>query len=140
MYFHLRVVQSKHSTKRHSQNIYTWIISGCSILVCLLYTKRETKRNRETHLLDFIRGTFFFPFIVFSFLLKTVYFLNKIKQLWTKYPVDLIRNVPRNWIITVSFQYRPLLWSCYKQFVKINIFHLLMHKSLITWVSEIPVQ
>ena len=33
-------------------------------------------------------------------------FSQKIKQHWTKYPMDLIRNVPRNSKITVLFQYR----------------------------------
>ena len=33
-----------------------------------------------------------------------VYFPRKIKQLWTKYPMDLIRNIPRNSRITVLFQ------------------------------------
>ena len=34
----------------------------------------------------------------------SVYFLKKMKQLWTKYPMDLIRNVPINSKIIVLFQ------------------------------------
>ena len=37
-------------------------------------------------------------------------FLQKIKKLLTKYPMALIRNVPRNSEITVLFQLRPWLW------------------------------
>ena len=40
-------------------------------------------------------GPYFWRFCVFS---------QKIKHLWTKYPMDLIRNVPRNSKITVLFQ------------------------------------
>ena len=36
---------------------------------------------------------------------------QKIKQLWTKYPMDLIRIVPRNSKITVSFQLATCMWS-----------------------------
>ena len=39
-----------------------------------------------------------------------------------------------------SFQKRPLLWSYSEKCAKINIFHVLSHKSITTWVSEIPVQ
>ena len=67
-------------------------------------------------------------------------FSQKIKQLWTKYPMDLVRNVPRNSKITVLLQQRPLLWSYSEKCAKINIFHVLRHKSITTWVSEIPVQ
>ena len=67
-------------------------------------------------------------------------FSQKIKQLWTKYPMDLVRNVPRNSKITVLLQWRPLLWSYSEKCAKINIFHVLSHKSIITWVSEIRVQ
>ena len=66
-------------------------------------------------------------------------FSQKIKQLWTKYPMDLVRNVPRNSKITVLLQWRPLLWSYSENCTKINIFHVLSHKSIITWVSEIRV-
>ena len=38
------------------------------------------------------------------FLKTFVHFLKKIKQLRTKYPMDLVRNVPRNSKITVLFQ------------------------------------
>ena len=34
-----------------------------------------------------------------------VHFLKKTKQLWTKYPMDLVRNVPRNSKITVLLQH-----------------------------------
>ena len=64
----------------------------------------------------------------------------KIKQLWTKYRMDLVRNVRRNSKITGLLQYRPLLWSYSKKCAKINIFHVLNHKSITTWVSENPVQ
>ena len=67
-------------------------------------------------------------------------FSQNIKQLWTKYLVDLNRNVPRNSKITVLLQLRPLLWSYSEKCAKINIFHVLSHKSITTWVSEIPVQ
>ena len=40
-------------------------------------------------------GPYFWRLCVFS---------QKIKQIWTMYPVHLIRNVPRNSKITVSFQ------------------------------------
>ena len=36
-------------------------------------------------------------------------FSQNIKQLWTRYPMDLVRNVPRNSQITVLLQWRPLL-------------------------------
>ena len=62
-------------------------------------------------------------------------FSQKIKQLSTKYPKDLVRNVPRNSKITVLLQWRPLLWSYSEKCAKINIFHVLSHKSIITWVS-----
>ena len=68
-------------------------------------------------------------------------FSQKIKQLRTKYPImDLVRNVPRNSKITVLLQWRPLLWSYSQICAKINIFHVLNHKSITTWVSEIPMQ
>ena len=54
-------------------------------------------------------------------------FSQKIKQLWTKYSVDLVRNVPRNSKITVLFQWRPLLWSYCKNCAQINIFHVSSH-------------
>ena len=76
-------------------------------------------------------GPYFWRFCAFS---------QKIKQLWTKYPMDLVRNVPRNSKITVLLQQRPLLWSYSEKCAKINIFHVLNHKSITTWVSEIPVQ
>ena len=47
-----------------------------------------------------IRGTELLDLIFEDF----VYFLKKIKQLWTKYLMDLIRNVLRNSEITVLFQ------------------------------------
>ena len=71
---------------------------------------------------------------------KVYAFSQKIKQLWTKYPMDLVRNVPRNSKITVLLQQRPLLWSYSEKCAKINIFHVLSHKSITTWVSEFPVQ
>ena len=67
-------------------------------------------------------------------------FSQKIKQLWTKKPMDLVRNVPRNSKITVLRQWRQLLWSYSEKCAKINILHVLNHKSITTWVSEIPVQ
>ena len=67
-------------------------------------------------------------------------FSQKIKQLRTKYSMDLVRNVPRNSKITVLLQWRPLLWSYSQKCAKINIFHVLNHKSITTWVSEIPMQ
>ena len=67
-------------------------------------------------------------------------FSQNIKQLRTKYPMDLVRNVPRNSKITVLLQWRPLLWSYSQKCAKINIFHVLNHKSITTWVSEIPMQ
>ena len=67
-------------------------------------------------------------------------FSRKIKQFRTKYPMDLVRNVPRNSKITVLLQWRPLLWSCSEICAKINIFHVLSHKSITTWVSEILVK
>ena len=67
-------------------------------------------------------------------------FSQKIKQLRTKYPMDLVRNVPRNSKITVLLQQRPLLWNYNEKCAKINTFHVLNHKSITTWVSEIPVQ
>ena len=67
-------------------------------------------------------------------------FSQKIKQLRTKYPMDLVRNVPRNSKITVLLQLRQLLWSYSEKCAKINIFHVLSHKSITTWVSEFPVQ
>ena len=50
-----------------------------------------------------LRGTAALELIFEDF----VYFLKKIKQLWTNYPMDFIRNVPRNQKITVLFQFRP---------------------------------
>ena len=76
-------------------------------------------------------GPYFWRFCAFS---------QKIKQLWTKYPMDLVRNVPRNSKITILLQCRPLLWSYSEKCAKINIFHVLSHKSITTWVSETPVQ
>ena len=70
--------------------------------------------------------------------LKTAFSQN-IKQLRTKYPMDLVRNVPRISKITVLLQWRPLLWSCSKNCAKINIFYVLSHKSITTCVSKIPV-
>ena len=67
--------------------------------------------------------------------LKTLYIFSK-----NKCPMDLVRNVPRNSKITVLLQQRPSLWSYSKKCVKINIFHVLSHKSIITYVSEITVQ
>ena len=67
-------------------------------------------------------------------------FSQKIKQLRTKYPMDLVRNVPRNSKITILLQCRPLLWSYSEKCAKINIFHVLSHKSITTWVNETPVQ
>ena len=42
--------------------------------------------------------------------------------------------------ITVLLQATPLLWSYSEKCAKINIFHVLNHKSITTWISEIPVQ
>ena len=67
-------------------------------------------------------------------------FSQKIKQLWTKYCMDLVRNIPRNSKITVLLQWRSLLWNYSEKCVKINIFHVLSHKSITTWGSKIPVQ
>ena len=67
-------------------------------------------------------------------------FSQKIKQLWTKHLMDLVRHVPRNSKITVLLQQRPLLWSYCEKCAKINILHVLTHKSITTWVNEIPVQ
>ena len=75
-----------------------------------------------------------------SYFWRLCAFPQKIKQLRTKYPMDLVRNVPRNSKITVLLRQRPLLWSYSEKCVKINIFHVLSHKSITTWVSEIPVQ
>ena len=72
-------------------------------------------------------GPYFWRFCVFS---------QKIKQLRTKYPMDLVRNVPRNSNITVLLQQRPLLWSYSEKCAKINIFHVLSHKSITTWVVK----
>ena len=76
-------------------------------------------------------GPYFWRFCAFS---------QKIKQLRTKYPMDLVRNVPRNSQITILLQCRPLLWSYSEKCAKFNIFHVLSHKSITTWVSETPVQ
>ena len=76
-------------------------------------------------------GPYFWRFCAFS---------QKIKQLRSKYPMDLVRNVPRNSKITILLQCRPLLWSYSEKCAKINIFHVLSHKSITTWVSETPVQ
>ena len=76
-------------------------------------------------------GPYFWRFCVFS---------QKIKQPRKKYPMDLVRNVPRNSKITILLQCRPLLWSYSEKCAKINIFHVLSHKSITTWVSETPVQ
>ena len=76
-------------------------------------------------------GPYFWRFCAFS---------QKIKQLRTKYPMDLVRNVPRNSKITILLQCRPLLWRDSEKCAKINIFHVLSHKSITTWVSETPVQ
>ena len=76
-------------------------------------------------------GPYFWRFCAFS---------QKIKQPRTKYPMDLVRNVPRNSKITILLQCRPLLWSYSEKCAKINIFHVLSHKSITTWVSETPVQ
>ena len=67
-------------------------------------------------------------------------FSQKIKQLRTKYSMDLVRNVPRNSKNTVLIQLRPLLWSYSAKCELINILYVLNHKSITTWVSEIPVQ
>ena len=67
-------------------------------------------------------------------------FSQNIKQLWTKNLMDLVRNVPRNSKITVLLQQVSLLWSYSEKCAKINILHVLNHKSITTWVSEIPVQ
>ena len=76
-------------------------------------------------------GPYFWRFCAFS---------QKIKQPRTKYPMDLVRNVSRNSKITILLQCRPLLWSYSEKCAKINIFHVLSHKSITTWVSETPVQ
>ena len=75
-----------------------------------------------------------------SYFWRLCAFPQKIEKLRTKNPMDLVRNVPRNSKITVLLQWRPLLWSYSEKCVKINIFHVLRHKSITTWVSEIPVQ
>ena len=67
-------------------------------------------------------------------------FSQKIKQLRTKYSMDLVRNVPRNSKNTVLLQLRPLLWSYSAKCELINILYVLSHKSITTWVSEILVQ
>ena len=74
------------------------------------------------------------------YFLRPFAFSQKIKQLWTKKPMDLVTNVPRNSKITVLLQQRQLLWSYSEKCTKINILHVLNHKSITTWVSEIPVQ
>ena len=76
-------------------------------------------------------GPYFWRFCAFS---------QKIKQPRTKYPMDLVWNVPRNSKITILLQCRQLLWSYSEKCAKINIFHVLSHKSITTWVSETPVQ
>ena len=87
-------------------------------------------------ILEYLRGyctsgPYFWRFCAFS---------QKIKQPRTKYPMDLVRNVPRNSKFTILLQCRPLLWSYSEKCAKINIFHALSHKSITTWVSETPVQ
>ena len=49
-------------------------------------------------------------------------FSQKIKQLRTKYSMDLVRNVPRNSKNTVLLQLRPLLWSYSAKCELINIY------------------
>ena len=68
-----------------------------------------------------------------------VYFLRK----WSNFggSIQWIRlelfQGPQNYsFISVE----TMVWSYCKQCVKINIFHVLIHKSITTWVSEIPVQ
>ena len=60
-------------------------------------------------------------------------FSQKNRQLWTKYPMDLVRNVPRNSKITVLLQLRPLLCSYSEKCATIDIFYVLSHKSITTW-------
>ena len=72
---------------------------------------------------------------------KTVHFLKKLRNFGQSiHPMDPIRNIPRNSKIIVLFQWSPCLWSKCKQCVKINIFHVLIHKSVTSWVCEISVQ
>ena len=68
------------------------------------------------------------------------HFLKKINQLWTKYPLDLVRNVPRNSKLLFYFSLETIVVKLGKICAKINIFHVLSHKSITTWVNEIPVQ
>ena len=56
---------------------------------CHIHTAKETLRGYCTP------GPYFLRLWAFS---------QKIKQLWTKYPMDLVRNVPRNSKITVLLQ------------------------------------
>ena len=59
-------------------------------------------------------------------------FSQNIKQLRTKYSMDLVRNVPRNSKNTVLLQLRPLLLSYSAKCELINILYVLSHKSITT--------
>ena len=101
-----------------------------------LCTNGSEKLLRHLRIKSILRGyctsgPYFWRFCAFS---------QKIKQPRTKYPMDLVRNVPRNSKITILLQCRPLLWSYSEKCAKINIFHVLSHKSITAWVSETPVQ
>ena len=80
------------------------------------------------------------PTTVFAYLWGTVplglifedfvYFLKKIKQLWIKYPMDLVRNVPRNSKILVFTSVETIV-------VKLQL--VICHKLVLKSVSYLKI-
>ena len=107
-------------------------LQSCQLVPVIESMGKKSRKPNYLYLRGYCTsGPYFWRFCAFS---------QKIKQPRTKYPMDLVRNVPRNSKITILLQCRPLLWSYSEKCAKINIFHVLSHKSITTWVSETPVQ
>ena len=115
----------------------TWVLVASNVLIGIFTLNYVVSHSFTSCFSTSLRGyctpgPYFWRFCVFY---------QKINQLWTKYPMILIRTVPkRNSKIAVLFQNRPWFWSSCKQWLKSNIFHVLIHKSITTWPRLIPVQ
>ena len=68
---------------------------------CAIITFLSSVRGGVRNLFSFDFKEVQHPWTLF---LKTLYIFSKYKQLWTKYPMDLVRNVPRNSKTTVLLQ------------------------------------
>ena len=131
--------------------ICCFVLSCVKCLVCLFKRKPKKKKKNCYLLLSDIITIIIFKYLYFfkevqhpwALFLKTLCNfakknIKKIKQLWTKKILSIWSEMFQG---TQKYSFTSadtlLLWSYSKKFAKINIFHVLSHKSITTWVSEI---